>query len=150
MPNDFPKFDSLFDYQHKVVELAASSQALATASAGYQMLNAATWWQSWMDYAAETEGVASPVEYIDRGLARANDAIVQFQHSPEFQDAQRDLVKSFAEFRRRHKEVAEIWQEINHAPTQQDIDDLSETVYELRRELRRLRSELNASREETP
>lgn len=147
--DSMPRFDAVFDYHRKFSELAQASQALAFAGSRYQALGATTWWSAWMDFSRDnfsrdkvTDAAEDPFAFVDKGLTRANKAMLELHHSDDFLAAQRELMNSMTRFRMSHKNIAELWQVWNHAPRLSDMDDLSETLYELRREVRRLRRQV--------
>ncbi len=139
-----PKLDAVFDYPQRLTALAGAARTLATAGARYQAQYATTWWSTWLDHAAD-RGVHAVVDvygFLDSGLNKANRAILELQNSDPFLESQRELMGSLARFRNRHRELAEVWQTWNQAPTRRDVDEVAETLYELRREVRRLRRQV--------
>ena len=145
-----PKFDTLFDYQDKFSDLATATSDMALAGSKYQMLNMSHFWSSWMDHSTKqvAEGISDFFTYMDEGFAKANQDMIELQNSEEFLAAQKSLVTSLAKFRHSQKEVAEVFQTWSFTPKQSDVEELTKTVYELRREVRRLRNQQNALSEE--
>ncbi len=145
-----PKFDALFDYQEKFSELAAATNDIAMAGSKYQLLNMSHFWGSWMDHSTQkvNEGFSDFFSFMDEGFARANRDMIELQNTEEFLAAQKSLVSSLARLRHSQKEVAEIFQSWSFTPKQSDVEELTKTVYELRREVRRLRNEQDAPGEE--
>lgn len=150
-----PKLDALFDYNRRLTALAGAAQILAAAATSYQAQYATTWWSSWMDHTA-TRGLDALLDvyaFVGTGLEKANRAMVDLQNSESYLESQRQLVGSIARFRTQHREIAEVWQTWNHAPTRRDVDEIAGTLYELRREVRKLRrqiQELEQPRREEP
>lgn len=143
-PGETPKLDAVFDYHEKMLALGAASQALASASARYQALTASTWWSTWMDYTRDNYGelMKDAFTFVDKGLAEANEAMLKLHHSDAFLATQRDFISNLTRFRQGQRDVAEIWQTWAYTPTQRDVDEMAETLYELRREVRRLRRQI--------
>lgn len=83
-------------------------------------------------------------EALDAWLAAANEELLQTQRSPEFMDAQRRLMRASTEIKARQRDVAEAWSENWQMPTRTEVDDLAKIVHELRREVRKLKRELEA------
>lgn len=139
-----PKFDTVFDLHHRMLALAGTTQALAAHSVRHQALYARAWWTSWVEHSTTrgAEALSDPGKFVDSGLERANRAVLELQNSERFIDSQRQLVTAFTHFRTRHREVSESLQQLNHAPTTRDVDDLADSVHDLRRELRGLRRQL--------
>jgi hypothetical protein len=140
-----PKFDAVFDYPQRIAALSSASQALAAAGARYQALYANAWWSSWFDHARDDGlgAITNVYGFVDEGLSQANKAVLELQNSDRFLACQRELVSSITRFRHRHRDVAEMWQLWSHAPTRRDVDEMAESLYELRREVRRLRRQVN-------
>ena len=141
-----PKLDALFDYHQRLTAFASATHHLTAAAARYQAQYATTWWSSWMDHAA-SRGIDALVDgyaFIDTGLDKANRALLDLQNSEPYLQSQRELVGSIARFRSRHREIAEVWQNWNQAPTRRDVDEVAETLYQLRREVRALRRQIKA------
>lgn len=152
MNEDFSpaRFDTLFDYQEKFSEFAAASNEIALAGSKYQFLNMSHFWSSWLDHSTKTAsaGFTDFFSFMDEGFAKANNDMIELQNSEEFLEAQRSLVTSLAKFRHSSKDVAEIFQTWSFTPKQSDVEELTKTVYELRREVRRLRNKQNEMTEE--
>lgn len=145
-PETLPRLDSVFDYPYRLTALASAAQRLALADARCQTLYATAWWGSWTDYFSRHVGEALTDTYgfVDRGLEHVNRTLIELQHSARFLEAQRELVGSLTRFRQRHRSVMEVWQLWNQAPTQRDVDDLAESLHTLKREVRRLRRQVEA------
>lgn len=139
-----PKFDAVFDFPRRLAALAGAAQGLATAGARYQSQYAAAWWSSWVDHSSTRSGDAllDLPGFLDAGFEQANRALLELQNSEPFLAAQRELVGSIARFRSRHRQVTEVVQAWNHTPTRRDLDEVTESLYDLRREVRRLRRRL--------
>lgn len=75
-------------------------------------------------------------------IAAANEQLLEVQRSPEFMDAQKRLLRAGFEIKARQKEMAEAWCETYQMPTRTELDDLTKTVHELRRELRKVKRDL--------
>lgn len=155
-----PYFDSVFGVDRKFGTFVEAGNNLLSANTEYQWLIGKTWLEAWQGYASTYGGAgdgmnarsnsgseppkaASMHEMVDQWFSYANDALLQCQRTQEFLDAQKNVVKALTEFRTRHRDMVEVFQEQNHTPTRTEVDDLSRSVYELKRELRVLKKESN-------
>jgi hypothetical protein len=85
------------------------------------------------------EPITSGRGLLDLWLATANKSLVEMHRSPEFLEAQRTMTRASTEYRLAEREIAEAFCEAHHIPTRTEVDELQQTVAELRRELRALR-----------
>jgi len=80
---------------------------------------------------------------LDAWLSAANNSLLEAQRSPEFLDAQKRMVRAATEIRARQRDLAETWSSNWQMPTRTEVDDLSRSVHELRREVRALKHRLS-------
>jgi hypothetical protein len=79
----------------------------------------------------------------------ANEELIQNQRSEDFLTAQRELLRAALELRVQQQGIAGAMAKLFNLPTQQDFDELTRQLTEVRRELRaHLRSQRRASRTE--
>ncbi len=81
-------------------------------------------------------------EALDRWLKIANSHLLETQRSQPFLDAQKRLLRTGVEVKRRQREQAEAWCAEYQIPTRSEVDDLTHIVHELRAELRAAQREL--------
>ncbi|MEM7069312.1 MAG: poly(R)-hydroxyalkanoic acid synthase subunit PhaE [Pseudomonadota bacterium] len=79
-------------------------------------------------------------------LKEANAELLETQRTKEFMEAQRNMLRASIEIKARQRKHAEEWCESYQMPTRTEIDDLTKTVYELRREVRELKQKLSSAR----
>jgi len=84
---------------------------------------------------------------LNAWLSAANAELLEVQRSPEYLDAQKRMIRASTEIKARQKEIAEAWSEQWQIPTRTEVDDLTRTVHELRREVRMLKRELSSRKE---
>jgi polyhydroxyalkanoate synthesis regulator phasin len=83
---------------------------------------------------------------MQRWLKVANESLIKAQRSDEFLAAQRKLFKTNTQYKLKQREIIEAWCEAYTMPTRSEVDDLHRMVYELRRELRQLKKQNEASK----
>ena len=79
---------------------------------------------------------------VNSWLDNANQIVLQFQQSEEYLEAKKKYATSLSSFQATYKKLVETYQENNHIPTQAEFDDLSNSVYQLKKELRMLKKEM--------
>jgi len=79
---------------------------------------------------------------LNAWLKSANEALLEAQGSSEFLDAQKRMIRASTEIRARQRDMAETWSDAWQMPTRTEIDDLTRTVHQLRRELREMKREI--------
>jgi polyhydroxyalkanoate synthase subunit PhaE len=91
------------------------------------------------------EKLASWREMLALWVETANTTLLETQRSERYLQSQRDLLKGSTDLRLAQRELAEYYSEMFGYPTRAELDDVHKTVTELRRELRALRRERDAS-----
>ena len=71
---------------------------------------------------------------------------MQFQQSEQYLEAKKKYATSLTSFQTAYKKLVEVYQENNHMPTQAEFDDLSNSVYQLKKELRLVKKEMKSLR----
>ncbi|MEM7243487.1 MAG: poly(R)-hydroxyalkanoic acid synthase subunit PhaE [Pseudomonadota bacterium] len=82
---------------------------------------------------------------LDAWLKAANEELLDIQSTQAFMDAQRAMIVATTQLTKRQAEWAESWAEKLQLPTRTEIDDLTKTVYELKKEIRNLKKELKGT-----
>ena len=105
--------------------------------------NAARPWmralERYRETAAESEKPAAPRNWRDdfsAWSALANQEMIQNQRSEEYLRVQRELLQAGIEFRKSQTELSQTMSGLLGLPTQQDFDELTRQLTELRREVR--------------
>ena len=84
----------------------------------------------------------TPKDAINTWLEKANSVVLKFQQSDDYLDAKKRYATRLSDFQSAYKELIKVYQENNHMPTQEEFDDLSKTVYLLKKELRTIKKQI--------
>jgi len=143
-----PRFADLATPQVEAAEVWRETLDYQTAAADFASVLQSAWTKALetfsQSYSIEDLQEGNVQEALDAWLKAANAALLQSQHSEEFMDAQRRLLRAGMEIQARQKDIAEQWSAAYQMPTRTEIDDLTRIVHELRRELRATKRELAA------
>ncbi len=143
-----PHLDNLFGMDKKVAAFLEAATALTAANAELQALISRNWLEAYQRFSTGGNGATTAFgDSVDQWFNYANDAMLQLQRTTEFLEVQRKYINASTEYRNRYRELMEVFQEKNNMPTRTEIDDLSRTVYELKRELRSLKRQMSRSAE---
>lgn len=141
-----PKFADLATPQHEAAETWRETLDYTQAAADMGKVMQDAWVRTYgrfnKDYSIEDLKAPNPEEAMNAWLGAANHELLDTQRSPEYMDAQRRMIRSSTEIKARQKDLAEAWSEMYQMPTRTEMDDLTKTVHELRRELRKVKREL--------
>ena len=143
-----PTFATLWDLDRKMLKLQQLAQRRAEDSAAYHAVVMAAWSRAAERFASQWgagEG-GPPATFravVDRWIRIANETLIEVHRSPEFLDAQRRVTRSATDYRLAEREIAEAYCEVHHLPTRSEMDEVQRSVYELRREIRALRRQLD-------
>jgi hypothetical protein len=141
--------------------LSSDWMALRKAGASYQSVLASAWSEAYELYSEEfsqyvdsyankdsLEGISQAEQYqglrdsINGWLKIANKQLLATQRSPEFLEAQKELVAAATNFKHKTRELVEDWSETFDIPTRSEVNDLHRTVHELKKELRVLKNQV--------
>lgn len=152
---DGPDFADIGVLEKKFMRTGQDWSNLCNANAEYQTVIATAWGQAFDRYlkeqASEPQGESIDLDgMMQRWLKVANESLIQAQRSDEFLAAQRKLFKTNTQYKLKQREIIEAWCEAYTMPTRSEVDDLHLMVYELRRELRQLKKQAQASKNEVP
>ena len=81
-------------------------------------------------------------EMTQKWLKTADGELLRTQASQSFLDAQRSMIQSSTQLKKRQSEMANRWAKEIGLPTQEDLDDLVRVVQELRRDVRKLKDQM--------
>jgi len=149
---DFADFGVL---EKKFMRTSQDWLNLRNASAEYQTVISKAWAQAFDIYTKEfsshsKDGVIDTHEMMQLWLKVANNTLIQVQRSEEFLVAQRKLFKTNTQYKLKQREIIETWCEHYTMPTRTEVDDLHRMVYDLRREVRELKSQLKVKPQSQP
>lgn len=153
--NESPGFAMLWDWDRKSLRSYGAWLELHNAAAAHRALIDKAWKEAQQRFLAEIakpdgEGgvvVDSWRKGLDLWFATANQCLLEAQRSDEFLQAQKRLLRTAMDYRLRLRELAEEFCEIHQIPGRDEVDDLAQTVHELRRELRELKRQQAKSSE---
>ena len=147
LPMDsMPKFDALMGFDLKVKDFAVAATNLSIAATELQMLFLKIWAEAYEQYRPSSQDSSSTEGSVNSWLDNANQIVMQFQQSEQYLEAKKKYATSLTSFQTAYKKLVEIYQENNHMPTQAEFDDLSNSVYQLKKELRLVKKEMKSLR----
>ncbi len=144
-----PEFADIGILERQALKATQEWLALREASAAYRIVVANAWTRAFQLFSKEMadnpalwkEGLRA---VTNRWLEIANDELIATQRTDDFLEAQRKLLRAGVDYRIREREMVEVWCETHSIPTRTEVDDLHETVYRLRREMRDLKKQVDA------
>lgn len=142
-----PDFADIGVLEKKFMRTGQDWANLCNANAEYQTVIAKAWGQAFDRFAKE-QAAEPHSESIDldemmkHWLKVANESLIETQRSDEFLAAQRKLFKTNTQYKLKQRETVEAWCEAYTMPTRSEVDDLHRMVYDLRRELRQLKKQV--------
>ena len=147
LPMDsMPKFDALMGFDLKVKDFAVAATNLSIAATELQMLFLKIWAEAYEQYRPNSQDSSSTEGSVNSWLDNANQIVMQFQQSEQYLEAKKKYATSLTSFPTAYKKLVEVYQENNHMPTQAEVDDLSNSVYQLKKELRLVKKEMKSLR----
>ena len=131
-------------FDSKIKDLAIASTNLSMCASELQVLFLRIWSEAYEKFVVtSSDQSTTSKDAINRWLQNANSVVLEFQQSDDYLDAKKRYATSLSSFQSAYKELIKVYQENNHMPTQEEFDDLSKTVYLLKKELRSLKKQLN-------
>lgn len=145
--NEGPSFATLWDADRKSMRSYGAWLEMRNASAAHRGLLDKSWQEAHRRFLVEmakAEADGGPLidswrKGLDHWLAIANQCLLETQRTDEFLQTQKRLLRSAMDYRLSLRELAEEFCAIHQIPGRGELDDLSRTVHELRRELRALK-----------
>lgn len=138
-----PRLADMWNLDRQAYALMAAWLDVRQRMAAYHAVASVPWNRAYERYGAtlgEDKGEAAADFDWRKAFAAwsaiANEEMIRNQRSPAFLDAQRELLRAALELRTRQQEMADSIGKLFGTPTQQDFDELTRQVTELRRELR--------------
>ena len=149
-----PRLADMWNLDRQVYALMAAWMDVRQRMAAYHAIASVPWNKAYERYSA-TLGDTKQEDAKDfdwrkafsAWSAIANEELIKNQRSEEFLTAQRELLRAALDLRTRQQDMADSIGKLFGTPTQQDFDELTRQVTELRRELR---ASLRAQRDAAP
>ena len=143
-----PEFADIGNVEKEFIAISADWKAFQSACADYQTIIASSWATAFSEFTEKINSEQllqsqSQKELLSIWLSQADKALVDMQRSDDFLKAQRNLVSASTKFKQKQTAMVEAWCESISIPTRSEIDDVHKVVYELRREIRQLKQEIN-------
>lgn len=141
-----PQFADLVMPQGDMATVWQETVDFQEATAAFAKIMHEAWLRSYAEYskAFSLDDLQSGkvTEALDAWLKIANKELLNTQGSQGFMDAQKKLMATATRLKKRQAEAAQKWAESYQMPTRAEIDDLTKTVTDLRREVRELKRKL--------
>lgn len=143
-----PEFADIGMLEKKMLKTSQDWQAFRDASHKFQDVISSAWLRAYQSFSDEffdglKDESISTEETLQRWLKIADEELVKTLRSPEFLDAQKELFSTGTAYKLKNREFAEMWCESHTIPTRSEVDDLHKLIYELRREVRALKRQIN-------
>jgi len=143
-----PEFADIGMLEKKMLKTSQDWQAFRDASHKFQDVISSAWLRAYQSFSDEffdglKDESISTEETLQRWLKIADEELVKTLRSPEFLDAQKELFSTGTAYKLKYREFAEMWCESHTIPTRSEVDDLHKLIYELRREVRALKRQIN-------
>ena len=143
---DGPKFADLATPQADAAAFLLELDGFQSAMDDFNRVVSQAWLRAYERFSAKHDleelQKGDVREALDEWLEAANTELLAMQRSDEFLNAQRRVLRANLRFRQRMRDWAEEWSKAYQMPTRTEIDDLTQTVYQLRREVRALKDQL--------
>jgi HAMP domain-containing protein len=144
-----PTFAHLWDLDQKFAGVAGAWTRLHLSNLAYRALVARAWTtaqQRLLARSAKAQAAPPPkgspdVDWranLDAGLSELNGALLELMRSDEYLKAQRQLMSAGMDMRDQLRHVGEDMAELFQLPGRTEVDDLTRSVADMRRELRRV------------
>lgn len=141
-----PPFDVLWKGSQRSRQAQDAWTELQQASAAHRALLDAAWSEisiRFLDDLARPAGDGAPPiatwrEGLDLWLEITNDRLLKTQRSEAFLASQQRMLRAVTDYRLSIQAFAEEFCEFLQIPTRREVDELAQTVHDLRRQVRRL------------
>jgi len=141
-----PKFADFGHIERKFVTLMNAWAAVRATSIKHQTNVLSAWTKAASEFAGKlneamtkAKPIGSRSELVAMWVEIANRHLLEAQSTPTYLETQRELLRASSDLRIAQQELADLYGEVFGFPTRPEIDDLTRTVSELRREVRALR-----------
>lgn len=144
-----PSFAHLWDLDQKFAGVAGAWTRLHLSNLAYRALVARAWptaQQRLLERSAKAQAApprkGSPdVDWrakLDDGMAELNSVLLELMRGDEYLEAQRQLLNAGMDLRDQLRHVGEDMAELFQLPGRDEVDDLTRSLADMRRELRRM------------
>ena len=147
-----PKLADLGQVERKFVVLMNALSEARAQSARHSLLVLEAWSKAANEFASKLNEVVTKggplgtrTDTVDLWVEIANRHLLEAQRSAPFLETQRKLLRASSALRLAQQDIADFYSELLGMPTRSEIDDLSKTVAELKREVRAERQQRRAS-----
>jgi polyhydroxyalkanoate synthase subunit PhaE len=138
-----PKFSDVGQVESKFAALATAWSELRAASVEHHTHLLGAWTKAASEFASKLNEAASKnatigsrKDLVGMWVDVANRHHLEVQSTPAFLETQRKLLRASTAFRLAQQDLAGYYSELFGLPTRAEIDDLTKTVSELRRDFR--------------
>ncbi len=143
-----PVFEDLLGMNRKLLSLGTALTELMKEFVQYQAYIGPAFYDIWQRYLVESNGDAlkagSFEEAWDKWFAYANDEMVELQHSEAYLDANQRLGRALTQFKTTQRKITDYLLTRMDMPTQQEVDNIGRSLFELKREVRKLKEQIRA------
>ncbi len=154
-----PKLADIWNLDREVYTLMAAWMDIQQRMAAYRAVVSVPWNRAFERYSAalkekQDQGGEQETDWrkafgVWSGIA--NDELIRSQRSDEFLGAQRELLRSALAVRTQQQKISDSVAKLFGLPTQQDFDEVTRQLTEMRRELRaHLRAQRRAGKADGP
>lgn len=140
---DGPRLADIANLDKQMYEVMAAWTEVQQRMAAYQAVVSVPWNRAFDRYSESLKGKPESDarsedwrKQFNAWSAIANEELIKNQRSEAFLSAQRDLLRSTLELRQKQQSIADAMAKLFGLPTQQDFDELTRQLTEVRRELR--------------
>ena len=145
-----PEFADIGMLEKKMLKSGEEWQNFKDAGQHYQEVISAAWLRAYNHFSDEfmdslNEESPGSEEMLKRWLKIADEELVNTLRSDEFLDAQREFFAAGSSYRLKYQEFVDMWCDNHGIPTRSEVDDLHKIIYDLRREVRTLKRNIEKS-----
>lgn len=144
-----PGFGITREIQQKMLQGFGSWTEYRRATNEYQLVLSRTWehiYQQVLEEMMKRAEAGKPIESLSdmmRLWTTAADAgLEEIFRSPEYLEAQNNMVNSAMRYRIDEQEIAELFMQSTYVPTRSEVDEAHRNIYELRKEVKALRKQV--------
>jgi hypothetical protein len=140
-----PVFDDIMGMTGKLIALNEAFTSLLRETGRYQAFFLPVWYDIWQRFLQAPETGAKPPgsfeESMNYWFTFANTELIALQNSEEYLEVNQRIGQALTQFKTCQRKLTEHLLTRMDIPTQQEVDSLGRTLFELKREVRRLKEE---------
>ncbi|WP_018263960.1 poly(R)-hydroxyalkanoic acid synthase subunit PhaE [Methylobacterium sp. WSM2598] len=148
-----PRLADLWNVERKFAAVFTAWVALRRRNLEHNTLMMEVWKKATAAFSAvvnerskNEQGIASSRELMALWVETANDVLLEAQRSEEFLKSQRETLKASTDLRLAQQDIAEFYSQMFGYPTRAELDDVHQSLTQLRREVRALNRQRRTSR----